>query len=262
MKVIILAAGKGSRMGDLTQNTPKCMVNFLNKPLLSYNIDIFRKDKRIHDIIVLRGYYGEKISYTEVIYYDVLNSNNMVETLFYAESELNDELIILYGDVIVDNDTLNYFIESAKDDIVVLADRNWHELHMLRVDNEFDDLESFITDEQKNITNIGDKNPTIKKVMGQYIGAIKLSKIGCEQFREFYKKMKTEINPDYKWMRGRNIRNIYMTDFLQGLIENNYPVKAVMCDRGWLEFDSERDLNCYEKLYYSGKLNNFIKLKT
>ena len=42
MKIIILAAGRGSRMGERTNNLPKCMCKLLGKPLLVRN---FRKSK-------------------------------------------------------------------------------------------------------------------------------------------------------------------------------------------------------------------------
>ena len=39
MKVVILAAGKGQRMGNLTSDTPMCMIEFLGKPLLKHMLE-------------------------------------------------------------------------------------------------------------------------------------------------------------------------------------------------------------------------------
>ena len=39
MKLIILAAGRGSRLSKYTKDKPKGMLNFLGKPILEYQID-------------------------------------------------------------------------------------------------------------------------------------------------------------------------------------------------------------------------------
>ena len=41
MRVIILAAGQGTRLRPLTNNKPKCMVKLNNKPLIKYQLDLF-----------------------------------------------------------------------------------------------------------------------------------------------------------------------------------------------------------------------------
>ena len=50
MKVIILAAGQGTRLRPLTDNKPKCMVELLGKPLIQHQIESFRRNgiKDIH----------------------------------------------------------------------------------------------------------------------------------------------------------------------------------------------------------------------
>ena len=54
-KVIILAAGEGSRLTPLTNNKPKCLVNFLGKTLLEYQLNVFKKFK-IKKICIVAGY--------------------------------------------------------------------------------------------------------------------------------------------------------------------------------------------------------------
>jgi NDP-sugar pyrophosphorylase family protein len=43
MKAIILAAGKGERLSEITQTIPKPMINFRGKPILQYNIELCKK---------------------------------------------------------------------------------------------------------------------------------------------------------------------------------------------------------------------------
>ena len=260
MKVIILAAGRGSRMENLTSHIPKCMIEFMGKPILEYMLRILNNQKSIERIVLIRGYKSEMIKYPNIKYYDIIQSRNMVETLFSAQEELNDDLLILYGDVIMSENIINLLVE-AKHDICVCIDANWKKLHKLRFNNLSDDLESCALDNDGNIINIGEKNPRLNDVNGQYFGAIRLNAKGCEIFKSFYEKEKNKENMSQNWMRGRDFNSIYMTDFLQGLIDDGDKIKAVMCNKGWLEFDSKSDLDIYEKLYNTKQLNEFCILQ-
>ena len=65
MKVIILAAGMGTRLGKYTENLPKCMLNFNGKPLIQQQVETLRK-AGITDISIVRGYQPEKIDLENV----------------------------------------------------------------------------------------------------------------------------------------------------------------------------------------------------
>lgn len=59
MKAVILAAGKGTRMGDLTKDTPKPLLTIKNKTLIQYKLDILPLE--CDEIIIIIGYLGDKI---------------------------------------------------------------------------------------------------------------------------------------------------------------------------------------------------------
>ena len=104
MKVIILAAGEGKRLGQLTHQNPKCLVELFGKSLLQWQIELF-KQFDINDITIVKGYLEEKINISNVTYF--LNNNfretNMVETLFCAREKISDSVIVTYGDIIYCN---------------------------------------------------------------------------------------------------------------------------------------------------------------
>jgi NDP-sugar pyrophosphorylase family protein len=52
-----------------------------------------------------------------------------------------------------------------------------------------------------------------------------------------------------------------MTDFLQGLINEKYKLKAILIKNGWLELDSMQDYEIYNKLYQKGKISNFLNIE-
>ena len=59
-QVMLLAAGRGVRMGNLTEKLPKPLVKVNNKPLIDYNFDRL-KEFRIKDVVVNLCYKGEMI---------------------------------------------------------------------------------------------------------------------------------------------------------------------------------------------------------
>ena len=66
MKLLILASGKGSRLNKLTKKKPKCLVNVLNKPIISYltpSFDLFTQ------VIFVVGYPLFVIALLLVIYF-------------------------------------------------------------------------------------------------------------------------------------------------------------------------------------------------
>ena len=96
LKVIILAAGQGERLRPLTENIPKCMVNFLGKSILERQIDIFQ-NLGINDISVVAGYCADKVNLDNITKFENKNfmTTNMVESLFTAEEKLDDSVIVL-----------------------------------------------------------------------------------------------------------------------------------------------------------------------
>ena len=67
-KAIILAAGRGSRLGHLTKEVPKCLVKLKKKPLISYQIKSLQK-AGIKNIALVVGYKSNKLkNYSDKIF--------------------------------------------------------------------------------------------------------------------------------------------------------------------------------------------------
>jgi len=61
MKAVILAAGKGTRMGDLTANLPKPMMEVRGKPVLEHIVEGLRDEAKIADFFIITGWCGNVI---------------------------------------------------------------------------------------------------------------------------------------------------------------------------------------------------------
>ena len=261
VKLIILAAGEGKRLRPLTQNIPKCLVKIFGKPLLEHQIDVIKKCG-INEIIIVTGHCGEAIKIPDMQFYknEKYSLTNMVETLFCAEKELDGPVIISYGDILYEKKVLEKLLNS-KNDFSVVIDKNWKEYWQIRIQNILDDIES-LTLKDGFITNLGQKVTSLTNIQGQYIGLMKFQNDAISILKDFYhiskKQSESGSNPlNFK----TSFENSYMTDFLQGLINNGHKLKAIEINGGWLELDTLNDLKIYENLYNKKILNKFFNLE-
>jgi len=261
LNAIILAAGEGKRLGHLTKNKPKCMVNLFGKTMLEWQVSVFKKCG-ISDITVVTGYKAEMIDLPNLEFFHNKNfeTTNMVESLFCALKKLNESTIVSYGDIIFGKNVLNSLIES-ENNFSVVVDKQWKKYWEMRFDNPLSDAESLKIDHDGNITSIGQKVKEIDDIEGQYIGLMKFQNDGLTTIKEFYQKIKNQsknnpnpINPDIAFKQS------YMTDFLQGLINSGHKLKAIEIENGWLELDSINDYNKYTKFFSKKTISEFVDL--
>ena len=59
---------------------------------------------------------------------------------------------------------------------------------------------------------------------------------------------------------GQNFDNMYMTSFIQHLINVGWQVKARLVKNGWLEVDTVGDLEAYDQMAKDGSLDTFCLL--
>ena len=247
VKVIILAAGKGSRMGEETRDIPKCMLLYRGKRLIDYTLDVL-KECEITEIVIVSGYKSDVLEeYLQE--YDIkfirnenFEKTNMVHTMFCADSEMLGDTIVCYSDIIFSVEVFRQLV-VCEDEIAVVVDQKWRELWTLRMDNPLDDAETMKIDSDGYIRELGKKPLTYDDINGQYIGLFKISMTMINQVRSLYESANRSILYD-----GKNFNSMYMTSFIQLMIDRGMPVKAMPIERGWLEFDTVQDLNSYSNL--------------
>ena len=61
MQVVIIAGGLGTRLGSLTLNQPKSMIQILGKPFIEYQFDFLTKGS-VTDVVLCLGYQGQRIA--------------------------------------------------------------------------------------------------------------------------------------------------------------------------------------------------------
>jgi choline kinase len=245
MKVIVVAAGQGTRLRPLTDTRPKCMVPFRNKPIIDYIVETLKKNG-LNDIVVVDGYkkdvlenhlQGQNIKFCTNEKYD---STNMVSTLFCAEHEMDDDIIISYADIIYTPEIVKKLLDDQSD-FSVVVDKDWRALWAMRMENPLLDAETMKVDGEGFIYELGKKPKSYDDIQGQYIGLIKFKKDFLKRAVAYYHNLDTAAVYD-----GKSFENMYMTSFIQSLIDHVKKPKAVFISGGWVEVDSVEDLRIYE----------------
>ena len=98
MRAIILAAGMGTRLRPLTNDTPKSLVKVAGEPMAERQIR-FLKEKGIDEIIVVTGYLHEKFEYLKekygvtLIHNDKYQLYNNIYTMYLVREYLQDSYV-------------------------------------------------------------------------------------------------------------------------------------------------------------------------
>ena len=241
MKAVILAAGQGTRLKKYTENIPKGMLSFMGKTIIERQIEMYRKCG-IEDIIVVRGFAANKISYKGIRYYmneDYANTN-MVESLMAAKDEFDDDMIVSYSDILFEEKMLKTMMESLAD-FAVAVDDDWKKYWQKRYGKIDFDTESLSIDADENIVELGLENPKLEDIDARYVGLLKFSKKGLEYIERIVENAYLNFE-DKPWQQsGKTVRKAYMTDLLNAVIESGEKVKAVHFCNGWIEFDTNED---------------------
>jgi choline kinase len=238
MQAIILAAGRGSRMDKLTQDSPKCLVQFAGKSLLNWQVESL-KTAGVSSVTAVCGYMAEKIKLEGLkkLMNSRWNETNMVQSLVEGQSLLKAETcIVSYSDIVYSPDAVRRLI-LAEGDIVITYDKNWLELWSKRFEDPLSDAETFRVDENGVLLEIGNKAANISEIKGQYMGLLKFSPNGWGRVESFL----SGLTPQER-------DKLDMTSLLKGLIACNTVINTVPIADSWFEVDNGNDLMVYEEI--------------
>lgn len=238
MTLVILASGRGSRLGKLTKNKPKCLIKiYKNKTLIDYiskNFKFFKK------VIVVTGYKSNilkkklKFNNVEFVYNKNYLETNMVESLMLAKEKIkNNDIIVSYADIFFDPKILKLL--TTKKNNVLPLNINWLKSWKKRyktIANIKTDAEDLIV-KNKKISRIGDKIKN-KLPKYQYMGILKINNKTFEKLLKLYKNI--------------NNKKISMTEFLNLAIQKKLAnFNYIATKKFWHEIDSLKDLKILKK---------------
>lgn len=240
MKAIILAAGRGSRMKDLTDERPKCLVELRGKALLDWQLHALRA-AGITEIAIVTGYKRELLVNRRLVEFHNARwaETNMVSSLACAQDWLQTEpCIVSYSDICYSPMAVQSLI-TCEASLAVTYDPNWLELWTQRFGDPLLDAETFRLTPEYTLAEIGNKPTSVHEVQGQYMGLLRFTPEGW-----------AEILRIRSGLTSKQCDKMHMTGTLQKVIDaGSVEIAAVPYAGAWGEVDSAEDLLHSEKNY-------------
>lgn len=243
MQAIILAAGMGSRLKELTRDNAKCMVEVDGVSLIERMLRQL-EGLKVSRVIIVVGYERQRlmeyinslqievpIKYIENPIYD--KTNNIYSLALAKEELLNDDTLLLESDLIFEDRMLKNLVEDRRDSLM-LVDKyeRWMDGTCVKLD-ENDNITHFIPGKQLNFAETN-----------QYYKTVNIYKFSKEFARDKY------VPALEKYMKEKGV-NDYYEQVLRVVIGLEEPMIWAKRLEGetWYEIDDEQDLDIAESLF-------------
>ena len=245
MRALILAAGRGSRMGRLGDDRPKCLVDLNGQPLIERQVAALRRGG-VDEIGIVRGYRAEMIDFPGLSYFanERWAETNMVMSLAAASSWLRSgPVIVSYGDIFYRSELVRG-LADAPGQLVISYDRAWRRLWTRRFADPLADAETFRINTAGQLLEIGGKTTRIEDIQGQYMGLLKFKPTA-------WTAVETVLNTLDAPTRDR----LDMTELLRRLLAGRMlPISTLGTDGQWGEIDNPQDVALYKNMVREGEL--------
>jgi phosphoenolpyruvate phosphomutase len=235
---IVLAASRGTELGELTEQQPKTMVKIQGVPILGRIVDAFNA-VGIKDITVVRGYKKDAVNLPNLAYVD---NDDFAQTgelgsllkALRARKGPAQSTIISYGDVLF-NKYIPQSLCQENDDCVIFVDSNWQE------ESRYARLGGFAECTMPNsrrafnakiyLKQLGGSVPQAN-IHGVWMGFLKLAPKMIEPM--------TELVAEVLAKPGNSKASI--PDLLQELLKRDQPIRVLYTAGHWLDINSLEDV--------------------
>jgi choline kinase len=245
MRAVILAAGRGSRMGHLGDDRPKCLVELEGQSLIARQIAALRRGG-VDEIGVVRGYRAETIDFPGLSYFanERWAETNMVMSLAAAAAWLRaGPVIVSYADIFYRGELVRG-LTAAPGQLVVTYDRAWRRLWTRRFTDPLADAETFRISTAGQLLEIGGKTTRIEDIQGQYMGLFKFTPPAWSAVEALLGTLDAAI-------RDR----LDVTGLLRRLLAGKeVPIGTFGADGQWGEIDNPEDVALYRNMVREGEL--------
>lgn len=244
MQAVILAAGMGKRLGELTRNNTKCMVEVNGVALIDRMLTQLA-DYSLTRVVIVIGYKGRELKdYIGDRYRDVFNieyvenpvydrTNNIYSLYLTKDKLLADDTLLIESDLIFEDRIFSLIMDNAYPNLALVAKyQTWMDGTMVRIDTE------------NNILNFIPKKAFKYTDVDFYYKTLNIYKFS----KEFLKQKYVPFMDAYCIALGNNeyyeqvLRLICMFD--------NPELKALpISDEKWYEIDDAQDLDIASALF-------------
>jgi L-glutamine-phosphate cytidylyltransferase len=239
MRALILAAGRGSRMGALCHERPKCFVELGGHRLIERQLAALRH-AGISRIGIVRGYRAELFDLADVTYFDNARwaETNMVMSLATAAEWLRRApVLVSYGDIFYRSEVPRA-LAGAADPLAISYDRDWQRLWARRFADPLSDAETFRVDAGAALLEIGGKTRRVEDIQGQYMGLLKFTPAAWSATEALLATLEAPVR-----------ERLDMTGLLRRLLAGGgLRIGTVATAGDWGEIDQPADVALYEAM--------------
>ncbi len=128
MKALIFNSGQGSRMGDMTKDKPKCLVDIGGESILHRQLRIL-SECGIRDFIITTGKYHDEIAEesakiqdinVELVRNPLYSSTNYIYSMYLAGEYIDSDMLILHGDLVFERKIAEQLVNDSRKDICLI----------------------------------------------------------------------------------------------------------------------------------------------
>lgn len=243
MQAIILAAGMGRRLKELTNNNTKCMVKVNGVTMIDRMLHQI-ESKHLSRIVIVVGYEGQKlIDYIQTLdiktpiefidnpIYD--KTNNIYSLSLAKDYLLKEDTLLFESDLIVEDSVLDLLLDDPRDTLALVDKyKSWMDGTCVKLDEE-DNITAFIPGKQFKY-----------KDSEEYYKTVNIYKFSKDFSNNYY----VPFLDAYQKALGENE---YYEQVLRVISILDKPViKAKRLEgQDWYEIDDEQDLDIAESMF-------------
>jgi choline kinase len=253
VKAILIAAGRGKRLGHHTEELPKCLVPIGDRSILAWQLRAFAA-AGVDELVIIRGYRGDVLEAgaraalpagMSVRFIDnrEWETNNVLLSLACARDELRGETLLSYSDIIF-TPAVTRALVTGGGDVDLVIDADFALIYEGRTEHPLDEAEVADLDDRDRVRRVGKRALPAEDADGEFIGLARLSAEGAVWAGAALDEALARHagREDEPYQRAARFRNAYLTDLLQDLIDRGRPVTPVLIRGQWREIDTGQDL--------------------
>lgn len=224
MHYIILAAGRGTRLHPFTRNYPKCMLYMKDKETVAQRmVRLIKKHDGSAKITYVLGFKHVEVEKTlsgcEIAVNPFYSVTNSIASLWFVRNLLNEEVIIINGDIVVSEKLMNKIVNLKVKEATVFLDSS------IKKDGGY------------NVQVHGDRVAVMSKELtnyyGEYVGVTKFDKKSASLLKEEIDKLIDDGSFD-QW---------YENALVQMVLNSNFKLSYFdVVDEEWHEIDTVDDM--------------------
>jgi L-glutamine-phosphate cytidylyltransferase len=231
VRAVILAAGRGSRLGAATVDRPKCLVHIEGRTLLDRQLRALRQ-AGAGEIGIVTGWRAAAFAGVRATFFHNPRwaDTTMVGSLAAAGAWLDEgPVLVSYGDIVYPPDAVRR-LAAATAPLAIAYDPDWRTLWTRRFADPLGDAETFVLGPTGDLLDIGGRPADLGEVQGQYMGLLRFTPAAWSVVRQARSA-------------SRRVADLDMTGMLRHLVRGRLlRVEAVAVAGPWCEFDHPADV--------------------